>query len=195
MAKSDSDVWRQFFAANVRDLVSKVLRMNCREAAKALGVDYGWLRKACSIGFVRSSSQNIEKINSFFGFDARELWTPNLMAKIQQKQKEKTVTEAVTIMPTFTPEEAKRINDVIESKQHLEYLALMMLRELRDRGLSELIQKTGDDGMMEEFFGVTVKGKQSEDPGCCTAEYHTVTSLIEDWDKTTDQLLRSIARR
>ena len=105
------------------------------------------------------------------------------------------MTEAVTIMPTFTPEEAKRINDVIESKQHLEYLALMMLRELRDRGLSELIQKTGDDGMMEEFFGVTVKGKQSEDPGCCTAEYHTVTSLIEDWDKTTDQLLRSIARR
>ena len=101
--------------------------------------------------------------------------------------------QEVNVLPTFTSTEAKHINGVIERKQHLEYLALMMLRELRDRGLSELIQNAKDDGLMEEFFGVTVRGEQSEEPGCCCAEYHTVTSILQEWEKTTDNLLRSVA--
>lgn len=82
--KTDAGVRRKFFAANLSDLLSKVLRMNRLDAAKTLEVDYGWLRKACSVGLTQpnSKSPQLNKVAEFFELPVKELWTPKLLARI-----------------------------------------------------------------------------------------------------------------
>lgn len=83
--KEDNDLRRWLFARNLHGLTSKVLGLNRIDAAANLGVDYGWLRKACSVGLVRSESRNIEvlsKIADRFLLSVEELWMPNLLEQI-----------------------------------------------------------------------------------------------------------------
>ncbi len=75
---------RQFFARTSPTYI-QVLRLNRLDAAKTLAVDYGWLRKACSVGLSRPNSRSmpqLTKIIEFFGLPLEELWTPKLLAKI-----------------------------------------------------------------------------------------------------------------
>ena len=80
-----SNVRRSFFAENIDDLISSVLRLNRLDASVALGVDYCWLRKACSIGLTRADSRNISlltKIAEKFHIKVEDLWTPQLLDQI-----------------------------------------------------------------------------------------------------------------
>lgn len=83
--KAENDERRGFFAANLRDLIGSVLRMGRQDAAKALGVDYGWLRKACSVGLSRAdrrSTAPLTKIAERFHLAVDDLWTPVLVGQI-----------------------------------------------------------------------------------------------------------------
>ncbi len=83
--KEAGDVRRLFFAENVTSLIEGVLRLNRLDSAETLGVDYGWLRKACSIGLSRADSRNIEpltKIAEKFHLSVPDLWTPQLLQQI-----------------------------------------------------------------------------------------------------------------
>ncbi len=83
--KEDNKVRREFFARNLSDLISQVMRLNRLDAAKALGVDYGWLRKACSVGLVRPDNRSLvslKKIAERFHLTVEDLWTPTLLPQI-----------------------------------------------------------------------------------------------------------------
>jgi hypothetical protein len=83
--KSHNEVLRQFFSVNMEDLVSKVLRQSRIDAAKTLGVDYGWLRKACAMGVTRPNKRNnapLEKVAAFFHIPVEALWKPFLVVQI-----------------------------------------------------------------------------------------------------------------
>jgi hypothetical protein len=86
--KEDNEVRRQFFAANLSDLISKVLGLNRLEGAKALGVDYGWLRKACSVGLTKADNRSLtplRKVAERFHLSVEDLWTPALLVQIWAK--------------------------------------------------------------------------------------------------------------
>jgi len=86
--KEDNEVRRQFFAANVSDLISKVMGVNRLDGAKALDVDYGWLRKACSVGLTRADNRSLaplRKVAQRFHLSVEDLWTPALLVQIWAK--------------------------------------------------------------------------------------------------------------
>ena len=83
--KRDNEVRRNFFATNVSDLISKVMGQNRLVAAKTLGVDYGWLRKACSVGLSRADNRSLvplTKIAERFHLSVDALWSPALLVQI-----------------------------------------------------------------------------------------------------------------
>ena len=101
-----------------------------------------------------------------------------------------TEDRSVRILPEYTPEETAEINKLIEQKGHLEYLALMMVREVDKRtDLSAHLKKT-DETAFKEFYG-----DSCDDCGCCAAEYHTIPSLLKEWQEVTDKMMGAIARR
>lgn len=100
--------------------------------------------------------------------------------------------EAVSIMPQFTEEQAKGINEAVERKGHLEYLCFMMLQQLDRKCSLERLLKLGikhgivDADAVQEFFGDREK---SDEAGCCEAEGHTIPSLLQEWRETTEKMM------
>lgn len=83
--KEASEMRRNFFADNLTGLIEGALRKSRRESAVILGVDYQWLRKACSVGISRADSRNIKaltKIAEKFRLSVEDLWTPQLLIQI-----------------------------------------------------------------------------------------------------------------
>ena len=83
--KAHNEIEREFFRQNIQDLIEKVLRKSRIEAAKTIGVDYGWLRKACSLGVTRPSKKNMASIQTtaqFFRLPTEALWKPFLLVQI-----------------------------------------------------------------------------------------------------------------
>jgi hypothetical protein len=100
--------------------------------------------------------------------------------------------ERISIMPQFTEAKAKEMNTVMERKGHLEYLCFMMLQELSRKCSLEQLLKLGvqrdivDADAVQEFFG---DRKASEEAGCGQAEGHTIPSLLEEWQETTEKMM------
>lgn len=83
--KEENEIRRMYFSNNVCDLTSRVLNRNRQDAARVLGVDYGWLRKCCSVGLTRPDRRNesqLRKIADYFRLPVEELWMPNLLIQI-----------------------------------------------------------------------------------------------------------------
>jgi len=100
--------------------------------------------------------------------------------------------EAVSIMPKFTEAQATEINKAVERKGHLEYLCFMMLQQLSRSCSLEQLLKLGvqrgivDADAVQEFFG---DREASDEAGCCEAEGHTIPSLLEEWQETTEKMM------
>ena len=74
---SVGDIRRKSFAKKLNGLIKDVLMLSKLEASKKLNVDYGWLRKACSIGISQIDSRNVvqlTKIANSFGISIEDLW-------------------------------------------------------------------------------------------------------------------------
>lgn len=114
-------------------------------------------------------------------------------AKAPKKSKK---AETVSILPTFSPEQGAEINKLIDEKQNLEYLGIMMLKRLEDQCSIEQLLKIAikheraDADNLVEFFGDRDK---DEEAGCDAAEGHTIPSLIKAWQETTEKMLRAVS--
>lgn len=112
------------------------------------------------------------------------------------KKAEKKEPMTVKVFPDMTKEEVEKLNEIIERKGHLEYLAMMMLSRLNEsvhlRGMleREVRRETCDDATVEEFCG---KDPEHDEYGCCSAEGHTIESLLTEWRETTDLMLQTVA--
>lgn len=114
----------------------------------------------------------------------------------------KKVVEA-SIFPSYKPAEVKEINVIIERKVHLEYLALMMLDALNKTFPLKVLVEKGiragicDESSLREFFDMPPETMLEEDDevGCCSAEGHTVESLLKEWHETTDNMIKAVAKR
>lgn len=112
-----------------------------------------------------------------------------------------TESMRVSVLPEYTPEQAKKLNEVIDRKNHLEYLGLVLLKELNERFPLKQILKKGlveygyskDETieMIDEFFG----DAKDENAGNCSAEGYTVDRLIREWQDTTNQMLHVASGR
>lgn len=111
-----------------------------------------------------------------------------------KKMAKRTKKETVKIMPDFTPEQAKCLDDAVNAKQHAEYLCYMLLNRLNRAAPLEQLLKDAvrrgicDEAVIQEFFG------KPDDPesGCCEAEGFTLPSLLEHWQQCTETMLRVV---
>jgi len=103
------------------------------------------------------------------------------------------------LFPNLTPERATEMEKQAERKQHLEYLCYMMLRRLNEATDLKASLKHGmksygftreeQNELIKEFFG---NPENDEEAGCCEAEGHTIPSLLEEWQNTTEAMMRCL---
>jgi hypothetical protein len=119
----------------------------------------------------------------------------DLESALETNRKDEEMPEPieVSLLPTLTSAQSTELETVIKEKGHLEYLCFMMLRRLNQTCNLKQLLKLGvqrdivDAGMVEEFFGDLDK---SDNAGCCEAENHTIPSLLDAWEETTEKMMK-----
>lgn len=111
----------------------------------------------------------------------------------------KAEAAGIPMFPNLTPDRANEMEKQAERKQHLEYLCYMMLRRLNEATDLKSSLKHGmksygfareeQNELLKEFFGDLDK---DEEAGCCEAEGHTIPSLLEEWQNTTEAMMRCL---
>lgn len=113
---------------------------------------------------------------------------PDWVDKPQSKQK------GAPIIGEMTDEEAKRVNGLLEQKEHLQYVCYLMLNALDRAGLSAAIKEAEKRGVMDE--GATARfypGKEHSEGGCSESEWYNIPDLLQEWRETTDKFCLMIA--
>lgn len=85
------------------------------------------------------------------------------------------------------------IEEIIEHKTHLEYLAMMMLRKLDRVGLQAALirgvkAEVVDEMVLPEFYGE----EGNEESGCDEAGMFTVRALLDAWHDATNMFLEKM---
>ena len=118
--------------------------------------------------------------------------------ELEQKAHDVGVLDYVPLAPNLTPERAVEMQKLADRKQHLEYLCYMMLRRLEEtigktiimRGLEKYgFSAEERQELRREFYG---NREKEEDAGCCEAEGHTITSLLKEWQDTTNSMMQCL---
>lgn len=114
---------------------------------------------------------------------------------------EKVGTITVPFLPNLTFDQQKKLQAVLDQKQHLEYLCFMMLDNLNRRLLrpmrsvieAQVRLDRFDSGVIDDFFGD--KKASPDNAGLCEAGGHTVDSLLDEWQKVTHEMMDLMAGR
>ena len=133
-------------------------------------------------------------------FRALREWRNDRNAKSAREREPKSKPkqpDTVTILPNLDADQAKTFQEALDRKQHAEYLCYMMLEELnRQLPLKQLVElgvkRTWcSEESLVEFFDVGV-AQDEEDGGCCSAEGHTIESLLALWRESTNSMLEAV---
>ena len=104
--------------------------------------------------------------------------------------------ETTSVLPNFSAEQGRRLQQAIDRKGHLEYLCFMLLSQLNRLPLEQCL-KIGvsrgivDQDSLKDFFG----DRKDEEVGSCEAEGHTIESLLSEWREATNDMMGLMAGR